>query len=227
MARVVVSGYPHHVTQRGVRSMAIFRNDDDRRCYLEFMRAEVERFGVEVLAWCLMRNHVHLIAVPSSEEGLARAVGEAHRRYTRMRNFGEGVRGYLFQGRFGSCVLGETHLLAAARYVEMNPVRAGMVSRAGDYAWSSARYHLGRRKKDALVKDGSLLGLVESWGEFLSESDEESEAEVRRQTRTGRVAGEGPFVRKLEALTGRQLGRRRPGPKPKKGRGRGERGRGD
>ncbi|MGH8544076.1 MAG: transposase [Gammaproteobacteria bacterium] len=98
---------------------------------------------------------------------LARAIGEAHRRYTRMKNFAEGVRGYLFQGRFGSCVLDESHLLAAARYIELNPVHAGMVAKAEEYAWSSAQFHLGLLAADPLVKDRTLLGLVEDWTDHL------------------------------------------------------------
>ena len=93
--------------------MDIFRDAEDRRGYLHFIGEETSRFGVEILSWCLMTNHIHFVAVPQNSDSLARAFGEAHRRYTRMRNFAEGVRGYLFQGRFGSCVLDERHLLAA------------------------------------------------------------------------------------------------------------------
>lgn len=132
ISRVVASGYPHHITQRGVRSIAIFQTESDRRAYLDFMSQELNRFGVEVLAWCLMTNHTHLIMVPNDAAVLARAIGEAHRGYTRMKNLSDGVRGYLFQGRFGWCVLDERHLLAAARYVELNPVNAGMVKEAMD-----------------------------------------------------------------------------------------------
>ncbi len=166
MARIVVPGYPHHVTQRGVRSLPIFRDDEDRRSYLEFMRRETQRFQVGILAWCLMTN---LIAIPEDEKALARAIGEAHKRYSRMRNFAEGVWGYLFQGRFGSCVLDEKHLAAAVRYVENNPIRAGMVKRAWEYPWSSARFHAGERDSDVLVKDRNLWGLVANWREFLHE----------------------------------------------------------
>ena len=105
----------------------------------------------------------HLIVAPKDTKVLALAIGEAHRRYTRMKNFSDGVRGYLFQGRFGSCVLDERHLLAAARYLELNPVNAGMVREAGDYPWSSARFHLDVTSGDALVRDKSLLGLIKDW----------------------------------------------------------------
>jgi putative transposase len=218
IARVVGRGLPHHVTQRGVRSMDVFRSDEDREMYLELMAEQCRRFGVEVLAWCLMSNHVHLVMVPAEERSLARAVGEAHRRYTRYRNFAERVRGYLFQGRFGSCVLDERHLLAAARYVELNPVEAKLVERAEGWPWSSARYHLGRIGKDPLVRDGTLLDLVKDargWRELLGEEDEEARGHVRRATRTGRPAGDGKFLAKMERLTGRELARRRPGPRPR------------
>jgi putative transposase len=186
MARIVVPGYPHHVTQRGVRSLPIFRGDEDRQSYLEFMSRETQRFRVEILAWCLMTNHVHLIAIPADEGSLARAIGEAHKRYSRMRNFAEGVRGYLFQGRFGSCVLDEKHLTVAVPYVENNPVRAGMVKRAWEYPWSSARFHTGEQEVDVLVKDRDWLGLAADWREFLQGDDLGGEKDLRRATKTGR-----------------------------------------
>jgi len=212
IARVVVPGHPHHVTQRGVRSMAVLSDDAQRRMYLDLMCEQCRRREVEVLAWCLMTNHVHLVLVPPDEAALARAVGEAHKRYTRWRNFAEGVRGYLFQGRFGSCVLDERHLLAAARYVELNPVRAKVVEKAEDWRWSSARYHLGRTGKDPLIRDRTLRGLVpdtRAWRELLAEEDEAAEAALRRSSRTTRPAGDKDFVKRVEKLTGRDLQRRR------------------
>jgi putative transposase len=216
ISRVVASGYPHHVTQRGVRSLPIFHADSDRTTYLDFMADELTRFGIEVLAWCLMTNHIHLIVVPNDATVLSRAVGEAHRRYTRMKNFSDGVRGYLFQGRFGSCVLDERHLLAAARYVELNPVTAGMVREPGDYPWSSARFHLGLNTKDALVRDKTLMGLIEHWAEYLQGNDDPSiETTLLRGIRTGRPAGSEPFIEMLERLTGRDLVMRKAG-RPRK-----------
>ena len=124
IARVVAPGLPHHVTQRGVRSTDVFDDAADRELYLRLMREQAERAGLAFLAWCLMSNHVHFIVVPKRTDSLARGIGEAHRLYTRAKNFRAGVRGYLFQGRFGSCVLDEPHLMAAARYVDLNPVAA-------------------------------------------------------------------------------------------------------
>jgi putative transposase len=143
LSRMVVPGYPHHVTQRSVRSMNVFHEESDRREYLGVLGEEIARHGVAVLVWCLMTNHVHIVAVPHREDSPAKGFGRAHRRYTRMKNFAAGVRGYLFQGRFSSCVLDESHLMAAARYMELNPVRAGLVTVAWEYPWSSARFSHG------------------------------------------------------------------------------------
>jgi putative transposase len=205
MSRVVVPKYPHHVTQGGVRSMAIFQTDEDRRTYLQFLAEETKRFEVEILAWCLMKNHVHFIAVPGRADSLARAFGEAHRRYTRMKNAAEGVRGYLFQGRFSSCVLDERHFLAGVSYVEMNPVQAGLARKAWGYEWSSASFHTGRSKTDPLVKDRRLRGLVKNWEKFLRRSKGDGDGVIRQATRTGRPAGDGAFVGLVERLTGRDL----------------------
>jgi putative transposase len=205
ISRIVVSGFPHHVTQRGVRSMDVFHSDEDRLAYLCFLSEETTRFGVDILTWCLMTNHVHFIAVPQSETSLARGIGEAHRRYTRMKNFSQGVRGYLFQGRFGSCVLDQQHLLATARYVALNPVAAGIVKTPWEYPWSSACFHGGFVDNDPLVKDRTLLGLITDWQVFLS-TEEGAESElIRRATRTGRPAGDEQFVEKVEIMTGRDL----------------------
>lgn len=217
ISRIVAVDFPHHVTQRGVRSMDIFHSDQDRNQYLQFIKEEAVRCEIEILAWCLMSNHVHFIAVPHTETSLALGFGEAHKRYTRMKNFKDNVRGYLFQGRFGSCVLDERHLLAAVRYIENNPVAAGITKHAWLYKWSSATYHVGDDKKDVLVKSRNLYGLVKDWREYLLEStgDSNDVPNVRRSTRTGRPAGDHDFVRKIEKLTGRVLQRQKPGPKKK------------
>jgi putative transposase len=205
ISRVVVPGYPHHVTQRGVRSIPIFDRDDDRKAYLAVMGEQLSRFGIDVLAWCLMTNHTHLVVVPKDPLSLARAIGEAHRRYTRRKNFAEDVRGYLFQGRFNSCVLDERHLLAAARYVELNPVQAKMVESAEDYQWSSARFHLGLNKSDPLVKDKSLLGLVEDWAGYLNRNEDGGEKTLLKSIRTGRPAGGEEFLQRIEVMIQRRL----------------------
>jgi putative transposase len=211
LSRLVVPGYPHHITQRGVRSTDIFACDRDRLSYLKFMAEESNRFGVTFLGWCLMTNHVHLIAIPEREESLARAIGEAHRRYTRMKNFAAGVRGYLFQGRFNSCVLDQQHLLASGRYVERNPVAANIVEKAQEYPWSSCRYHCGLTEHDPLIREHKLPQMVDDWAGFLLETDEEAERNLRKKTRTGRPTGDDRFVLRLEVLAGRALRVKQPG----------------
>ena len=159
IARVVAEGMPHHVIQRGNRRQKVFFKDEDKQSYLTILKEQSERFGVNYWAYCLMDNHVHLIAVPETRESLARAIGEAHRRYTRMINFREGWRGYLWQGRFSSFLLEERHLYAAIRYVERNPVRVKIVKRAEDYKWSSAYAHVSKGG-DELI-DRCYLGSAE------------------------------------------------------------------
>ena len=186
--------------------MVIFQTDEERLSYLNYLGVEAVRFEVEILAWCLMTNHVHFIAVPKKGDSLARAFGEAHRLYTRMKNFREGVRGYLFQGRFSSCVLDESHLLAATSYVELNPVRAGMVKKAWLYPWSSAAFHTGQGKTDPLVKDRTLRGLISDWKGFLLMGPSNTRDEtIRKMTRTGRPVGGAGFVSLVEQLTARDL----------------------
>jgi putative transposase len=205
LSRIVVPGYPHHVTQRGVRSMDVLHEESDRREYVGMLGEEIARHGVSVLVRCLMTGHVHFVAVPHREDSLARGVGRAHWRYTRMKNFAPGVRGYLLQGRFNSCALDESHLVAAARYVEQNPVRAGMTKVPWDYPWSSARFHMGITEHDPLVTDRALLGRVEDWERLLLSFDDGPLSTLRKLTRTGRPAGDAAFVSRIEKITGRDL----------------------
>lgn len=163
-----------------------------------------------------MPNHIHLIACPGNESGLSRAIGEAHRRYTRMINFRENWRGYLWQGRFASFPMDQSYLLAAARYVETNPVRAGMVERAEDYPWSSARAHRAGRDDD-LVKVRPLLDMVSDWNTLLRSGDGDLDEAFRLHQRTGRPLGSNRFIHQLSTLTGRNLQRRKPGRKRRSG----------
>jgi putative transposase len=158
---------------------------------------------------------VHLIAVPESEESLRRALGEAHRRYTRGVNFRQGWRGHLWQGRFASFPMDEAHTLQAARYIELNPVEAGLVNRAREYRWSSAAAH-GRGRDDALVRVKPLLEMVGrgQWGKFLAKPGGEEQGEVlRRHERTGRPLGGDDFLAHLESALSRELRPQKRGPK--------------
>jgi len=162
-----------------------------------------------------MPNHVHLILAPRHEDGLRAALGETHRRYTRRINQREGWRGHLWQERFHSFVMDEPHTLACARYVELNPVRAGLKRRARDWKWSSARAHLDGRA-DGLVDPAPLLKREPDWSGLLRRSLEEAELDrLRLHGRTGRPLGGDAWLKRLEAKTGKSL---RPGKRgrPKK-----------
>jgi putative transposase len=158
LARLVIPGLPHHVTQRGNRRQPIFFADADHEAYRDLVAAACAERGVGCLAWCLMPNHLHLILTPPDEDGLRGALAEAHRRYTRRVNLAQGWTGYLFQGRFASYPMDAAHLMAAVRYVELNPVRAGLVGRAEDWRWSSARAHVTGRA-DGLTDLAALAGV--------------------------------------------------------------------
>ena len=214
LARVVAAGLPHHVTQRGNRRQPVFFGDDDYRFYCKLLAEGCRAAGTAVWAYCLMPNHVHLILVPSDPDGLRAALGEAHRRYTRHVNLREGWRGYLWQGRFASFPMDEAYLLACARYIELNPVRAGLVRRGQDWKWSSAKAHL-RARDDGLVTAAPLLALVPDWTALLRQTPSENEYEaIRAAGRTGRPLGSEHFTAQLEKRLGRRLSRAKPGPKP-------------
>lgn len=216
IARVVAPGFPHHITQRGNRKQDTFFSDNDYRTYLGLMAEWSGRCNVEVWAYCLMPNHVHLIAVPETEEGLRRAIGEAHRRYTRYVNFKNGWRGHLWQGRFFSYPMDERYLIAAARYIELNPFRAGLTDKAERYAWSSAAAHI-KGKDDQLVKTAPLLHMISDWKGYLAEDVSAEEIDkFRYHERTGRPLGNDSFVTKIERTLRRFLKKQKPGPKPKK-----------
>ena len=203
LSRVVIPGIPHHITQRGVRSITIFRDDVDRANYLRLLRLNGERHGLIFLAYCLMSNHVHLVAVPQHDYSLARALGEAHKAYTREINSRLGLKGYLFQGRFYSCPMDERHTIAAAAYAERNPVRGGMVAKPWEYCWSSARFHLGLSGSDPLVEGGLLLP-ADDWRILLGEDPEDLD-NMRAKFRNGRPLGTPEFEIEAERITGRRL----------------------
>lgn len=216
LARAVAPGHPHHVTQRGNRRQPTFFCDADYRSYLHHLAQQTARAGVAVWAYCLMPNHIHAILVPADKDGLARAIGETHRRYTWSVNRREGWTGHLWQGRFCSSALDEPHLLEAVRYVSLNPVRARLVERAEDWPWSSAGAHAAGRG-DGIVDVKPVRARIGSWNAFIEAGTARDAAErIRAGDRTGRPVGDTAFVETLESALGRVLARqkrgRRPGP---------------
>ncbi|OVE73586.1 transposase [bacterium B13(2017)] len=213
LARVVVPEFPHHVIQRGNRKQKVFFSEDDKRIYLNYLEWYAKPAGIKFWAYCLMDNHVHLVAVPETKEGLAYGLGETHRRYTRMIHFREDWHGYLWEGRFKSYPLSEAHLFSTIRYIERNPVRAGMLRKAEDYPWSSANAHV-NGKLDKILSDNFMISKINNWKEYLSDLDNPSETElVAKHMTTGRPLGDETFIEKIETLTNRCLKKKKPGPK--------------
>ena len=215
LARVVIPGLPHHVTQRGNRREAVFFGDDDYRAYLSLIAAAAQAANTQIWAYCLMPNHVHFIMTPTHEDGLRAVLAEAHRRYTGRINARFRQTGHLWQGRFGSVPMDEDHLLAAARYVAMNPVKAGMTAKPEDWPWASTRAHL-RGQDDQVVATAPLLGRIADFAAFLSDEPAPGvEATFERAHSVGRPLGGEDWLRDLEQRTGQVLRPARRGPKPR------------
>ena len=192
-ARVVVPGGAHHVTQRGSRRMQVFFSAGDYNRYRSLLSSQSDRYGVRVGLYCLMPNHVHLIAIPETRTSLSRALGEAHRLYACTVNRREGWSGHLWQERFRSFPMDERHLLSAIRYVLLNPVRAGLVERPEEWPYSSARF-LRDGIPDRLTSSNALGSVVEDWNSFLDLPNVEETADlIRKHSSTGRPLGSGYF----------------------------------
>jgi putative transposase len=213
LARIVIPGLPHRVTQRGNRREAIFFENGDHEVYLDLLAGQTLKAGVAVWAYCLMPNHVHLILKPTHADDLGRAIGETHRRYTNFINARGRWTGHLFQSRFASVVLDDPHLIRAVRYVSLNPVRAGLVARPEDWNWSSVRAHLSG-VDDMLVTVRPVLDRIPHFKELLQADAKDDFSELRRAEATGRPLGAPEFVTGLEKLLGRKIARRAPGRKP-------------
>ena len=214
IARLVVPGLPHHVTQRGNGRNRTFFQDSDYRLYLDLFAEAAARARLEVWAYCLMPNHVHAIVVPANEDGLRRGFAELHRRYTSFVNARARRTGHLWQGRFGSAPMDERHLMNAFRYVSLNPVRAGLAARAQDWPWSSARAHLSGRD-DGLVRVAPGLERAGDFAAFLDQAFDEAAdyAPLRKAEGVGRPLGPADWIEQLETQTGRTLAPRKRGPK--------------
>ena len=218
MARIVIPDLPHHVTQRGNRREDVFFDDKDRRRYLLLLLEYSRKHALDIWAYCLMTNHVHFVAVPRASDSLAATFKPVDMRYTQHVNRRLHATGHLWQGRFYSCPLDDEHLWAAVRYVERNPVRAGIVTRAEKYPWSSAAAHCGGRLDPLVSGDLESRGVVDDWSAWLRQADDKTMLKMlRMRTRTGRPAGDGAFVARLEELSGRLLAPRK-GLRPRKAR---------
>lgn len=219
-ARVIALNTPHHITQRGNARRFVLEAPEDRVVYLRLLRISCQQHDLALTGYCLMSNHVHLVAIPRRPDSLPLALKNAHGRYASYFNTRYTSSGHVWQGRYYSCPLDASHFWAALRYVETNPVRAGLVAAAQDYPWSSAPVHCGRRTNDGLL-DLSLwrdAWTCTGWREHLLSDGAEQDLELRRNTHTGRPLGPPDFVSALERRLQRTLAPRMGGGGPKQTR---------
>jgi len=201
IARILSDNHPCHITQRGNNRQDVFLDDEDRKAYINILKALTQKYSVHVLGYCLMTNHVHLIVIPETAATLAKAIGGTHFRYTQYFNRKYERSGHLWQNRFYSAILEDNHLIAAMRYIKRNPLRIAEAKKAEDYPWSSARAHISRTDSDCLINMDLWKQLIdtEDWRRVLRTPEEEKEFDgLRRHTMTGRPYGTERFLRKLE-----------------------------
>ncbi len=216
IARAVVRGHPHHVTQRGNYRQPVFEDEADLIQYEIWLKEYSEKFGLKIWAYCLMNNHVHFVCVPLREDSLAKVFNTLHMRYSQYFNRKKDAKGHLWQGRFYSCPLDKRHLHAAIRYVENNPVRAKVVRNPEEYKWSSARGHAGKQTDSILSRDCFLEAEVKDWRKYLKgKGDDHLVDDIRKNTLTGRPCGGDSFIQKVEKILDRGLKAKRRG-RPKK-----------
>mgnify|MGYP001235876455 CR=1 FL=1 len=211
--RITIPGLPHHVTHRGTRRQRIFFGENDFHLYKTLLSETCNKYDVNIWAYCLMPNHVHLIAIPSNESGLSKVIGITHKRYADLINKRMDWRGHLWEDRHRSVPMDEPHLYAAARYVELNPVRARLTDTPMQYQWSSARAHMNARS-DGLVSVEPLLDRYGDWRRYLNLGLDESLVErIRQHDKLGLPLGDENFIAFLETKIGRCLRPVKPGPK--------------
>ncbi|MBU2034924.1 MAG: transposase [Candidatus Omnitrophica bacterium] len=205
-ARIVIPNTAHHVTQRGNYQQDIFERQEEYIKYCNWIDEYAQQKSLEILAYCLMRNHVHFIVIPKEVQDLSEVFKVVHMRYSHYKNRQRSAKGHLWQGRFYSCILDDAHVYRAIRYVEKNPVRAKAVKNAWEYKWSSAQEHTGERNK-ALITLSRYKGIKagEQWKEYLQEDDPELTEEMRVKTERGLVVGGDNFIKNLEGVLNRSL----------------------
>ena len=222
--RAVLPGYPHHIVQRGHNRQAVFAEPDDYRRYLDSLCEFKREYGVEVHAYCLMTNHVHLLLTPRDGTGIARLMKRLAGRQTRRHNRLEGRTGTLWEGRYKSSPVDtDSHLLACCRYIELNPVRAHILVEPETYPWSSCGARLGSGRCDWLDLDPAYLSLGFDEAErrveyrhFLRSAIPEGEwTLIRESVQRGQLTGATGFALEVESIVGRRIERRGRG-RPKK-----------
>ncbi len=218
LARFIIPGIPHLVTQRGNGRQKTFFSDDDYALYRDLLREHAAANGVAVWSWVLMPNHVHMILVPEAEDSLRACLSKVHRAYAGHIHAREKRTGHFWQGRYGCVAMDEAHLLAALPYVALNPVRARRVKRAQQWTWSSVHAHLDPGKGDKLTDPAPVLDRVGDFAALLRLGEDASlSMALRRAETVGRPLGDGAFMDWIETKLGRDAKPGRRGPARKRG----------
>lgn len=205
LARSTVIGYPHQVTQRGNYGQRVFEEAADYQNYLALAKEYADRYQIDIWAYCLMPNHVHFVCVPRLPGGLSKGFNTLHMRYAQYFHKKKGLTGHLWKGRFQSCLLDDPSCFEEIRFIENNPVRAGLVERPEEYPWSSARGHL-IGETDPILSKVFPFAKTMNWSEYLkADVNERILDRIRQRIKTGRPAGEEKFVHELEKILGRRL----------------------
>jgi putative transposase len=220
IARIIAAGYPHHITQRGNNRATVFFDDEDRLTYLKLLSGFTRKYQISIWAYCLMNNHIHLLAVPETETALAPGIGLTNLMYTQYLNRKFKLSGRIWQNRFFSCVVeNDAYLWSVARYIERNPLKAALAATAELYRWSSAKAHI-TGADDPLLDATSWLSPKEqsAYAEFVRDEDEETDNAIRRATRTGRPYGTDQFIDHLEFQLNQPIRPKKPGRPQKTGK---------
>jgi putative transposase len=207
VARIIAPQYPHHITQRGNNRADVFFDDEDRTTYLSLLKSYCEKWTVDIWAYCLMTNHLHILAVPADEVSLSRCIGRTNLLYTQHVNRKYKRSGRLWQNRFFSTTVeADSYLWAVARYIEQNPVKSKLVIRPEDYRWSSCRANISGQGDGLVAVKGWLdendLGAYKI---FLMQQDPATDQKIRANTSTGRPMGSEGFIVGLEKRLCRKL----------------------
>jgi len=206
LLRAFAIGVPYHLTQRGNHGQDVFFTPEDRAIYLRWLAEYRDRYQVSIWAYCLMTNHLHAVATPEQDGALSRTMQMVNGRYTQRQNFLHDWHGHLWQGRFFACALDEEYFWNAIRYVERNPVRAGLVERAEEYRWSSAAAHCGLHTDPLLAPLPAENAIsTEGWSGWLDGEDGDDLLLLRSTTARGHPCGSLDFIERLTAEVGRSL----------------------
>jgi len=218
IARIIATGYPHHITQRGNNRATVFFDDEDRQLYLKLLAGYSLKHHFQVWAYCLMSNHIHLLAVPETEASLSRGIGLTNQMYTQYLNRKLKQSGRIWQNRFFSCVVeNDQYLWAVARYIERNPLKAGIVANLEEYRWSSAKAHVAGAHDSLLAADSWLSAEERSaYSDFVCMENDETDKAIRKSTNSGRPFGSESFIDILEIQLNQTLKPKKPGRPQKK-----------